>query len=183
LINPNIFLPVNLTRGRTHGMEARMDAPTFRGLKVFAQYSLNYAQAIGGRVGGFTEGEPPQPKYFFLDHDQRHSVFSGATYDWEKASAFATLVYSFGSGFPDASEDLLAPYFAGVPTCATPKCRLPAHSTLSLSLGKNLWKGFSARFELENLTNRVYPINLGSEFNGSHVSPPREVAVRLSYNF
>jgi hypothetical protein len=40
-----------------------------------------------------------------------------------------------------------------------------------------------ARLEIENLTNNVYLINLGSEFNGSHVSPPRLATVRLAYRF
>jgi hypothetical protein len=36
---------------------------------------------------------------------------------------------------------------------------------------------------IENLTNNVYPINLGSDFNGSHVSQPRMAVIRLSYRF
>lgn len=183
LINPNIFLPVNLDRGRTHGVEVRVQAPSHRGLRVFANYSLNYAQARGSRSAGFLEGEPPAPNYFFLDHDQRHAVTSGAAYEWEKWGAFVSMIYSFGSGFPDASEDLLAPYFEGAPRCATPNCRLPSHSTFSFSFGKELSSRLGARLEIENLTNRVYPINLGSEFNGSHVSPPRLLTVRLSYRF
>lgn len=183
LINPNIFLPVNLTRGRTHGVEVQVRAPRYHGLSAFGGYSLNYAQAIGGRVGGFMEGEPPESSYFSLDHDQRHSVTAGTTYDLERWGAFATAIFNYGSGFPDASEDLLAPYFGGAPTCATSRCRLPGHSTLSFSVGKKLWKGFGGRLEFENVSNRVYPINLGSEFNGSHVSAPRTITVRLNYDF
>ena len=183
LINPNIFLPVNLEHARTYGVEARVDAPAYRGLRAFANYSLNYAQAIGGRVGGFLDGEPPAAHYFFLDHDQRHAVWSGATYDWERVGAFVTALYSFGSGFPDASSELLAPYFAGVARCATRDCRLPAHSTFSFSAGKKVWRGLATRLEVENALNDVYPINLGSEFNGSHFSAPRLVTLRINYSF
>jgi hypothetical protein len=60
---------------------------------------------------------------------------------------------------------------------------LPRHSTAELTSGKKLSKSTNARLEIENWTNRVYPINLGSEFNGSHVSMPSRVTVRLAYHF
>ena len=40
-----------------------------------------------------------------------------------------------------------------------------------------------AKIEVENITNSVYPINLGSEFNGSHVSQPRLLTLRLAYRY
>jgi outer membrane receptor for ferric coprogen and ferric-rhodotorulic acid len=53
----------------------------------------------------------------------------------------------------------------------------------NVSAGKTLTRSIDARLEVENLTNRIYPINLGSEFNGSHVSAPRQVTFRLGYRF
>jgi outer membrane receptor protein involved in Fe transport len=176
LINPNIFLPVNLDRARTYGLESFVDSPSYRGLRVFMNYSLNYAQAIGGVVNGFSDGSAPESKYFFLDHDQRHQVYVGADYQMERLHAFANATFSFGSGFPDASDSLFE-------HCVTKDCRLPAHSTLNLAFGKSVANHVKARFEIENVTGHVYPINLGSEFNGSHVSAPRLVTVRLSYQF
>jgi hypothetical protein len=62
-------------------------------------------------------------------------------------------------------------------------CPLPGCSTLSFSVGKKIWKGSGARLEFENVTNRVYPINPGSEFNGTHFSAPRMLTLRLDYDF
>jgi outer membrane receptor for ferrienterochelin and colicin len=176
LINPNIFLPVNLDRARTYGVESFIEAPAYRGLRVYVNYSLNYAQAVGGVINGFNDGSPPRSNYFFLDHDQRHQVYVGADYRFEKLQAFANATYAFGSGFPDASDSLFG-------QCVTRDCRLPAHSVLSVAFGKVFASRVEAKVEIENITNRVYAINLGSEFNGSHFSPPRLFTTRLSYRF
>jgi outer membrane receptor protein involved in Fe transport len=176
LINPNIFLPVNLDRARTHGVEAQVEAPSYRGLQVRVNYSLNYAQAIGGVIHGFHDGSPPEKNYFFLDHDQRHQVYVGVDYHIEPLDAFVNATYSFGSGFPDASDGLFG-------ACVTKECRLPKHSVLNVAFGKVFAKRIDARLEVENVTNAVYPINLGSEFNGSHVSLPRQITLRLGYRF
>ena len=103
-------------------------------------------------------------------------MFAGLDYGIESLKAFANLTYSFGSGFPDASDGVFG-------TCVTAACRLPEHSEINLMFGKSLTENMDVRFEVENLTNNVYPVNLGSEFNGSHVSQPRMAAVRLSYRF
>jgi hypothetical protein len=176
LINPNIFLPVNLDRGRTHGVEAFFESSAYRGLTGFVNYSLNYAQAIGGVLYGFKDGGQAENEYFFLDHDQRHRVFAGMNYNMESLKAFLNVTYGFGSGFPDASDGVFG-------TCVTARCRLPKHSEFNLAFGKSLTDHIDARLEIENLTNNVYPINLGSEFNGSHVSSPRAATVRMSYRF
>jgi hypothetical protein len=176
LINPNIFLPVNLDRGRTHGVELFFESASYRGLSAFVNYSLNYSQAIGRVLYGFNNGEAAETEYFFLDHDQRHRVFAGLDYNFESLKAFLNLTYGFGSGFPDASDGVFG-------TCVTPSCRLPKHSEFNLSFGKSLTDNIESRLEVQNLTNNVYPINLGSEFNGSHVSAPRSVSIRMSYRF
>jgi outer membrane receptor protein involved in Fe transport len=176
LINPNIFLPVNLDRGRTHGVEALFESASFRGMRGFVNYSLNFSQAIGGILYGFNNGSEPESEYFSVDHDQRHQVFAGLDYDIESLKAFVNVTYRFGSGFPDASDGLFA-------SCVTLSCRLPKHSEFNTTFGKSLTDHIDARLEIENLTNHVYPINLGSEFNGSHVSAPRTVTMRMAYRF
>jgi outer membrane receptor protein involved in Fe transport len=176
LINPSIFLPVNLDRGRTHGVEAFFESSSYRGLSGFVNYSLNYSQAIGGVVYGFKDGSAPDKEYFFVDHDQRHRVFAGVDYNMESLKSFVNLTYGFGSGFPDASDGVFG-------TCVTRLCRLPRHSEINLTVGKSLTDHVDVRLEIENLTNNVYPVNLGSEFNGSHVSLPRTASIRMSYHF
>jgi outer membrane receptor protein involved in Fe transport len=176
LINPNIFLPVNLDRGRTHGVEVFFESSSFRGITGFVNYSLNYAQAIGGIIYGFNNGSEAEDEYFFVDHDQRHQVFAGMNYDIESLKAFVNLTYRFGSGLPDASDGVFA-------SCVTVSCRLPKHSEFNMTFGKSLTDHVDARLEIENLANTVYPINLGSDFNGSHVSAPRTVTMRMAYRF
>jgi hypothetical protein len=176
LINPNIFLPVNLDRGRTHGVEAFLETSSYHGLSGYVNYSMNYSQAVGGVVRGFDDGGGKEAEYFFVDHDQRHRAVAGATYDVESIGAFINATYNLGSGFPDSSDGLFG-------SCVTPHCRLPRHSELSLTLGKTLTDRIDARLEIENVTNNVYPINTHSDFNGSHISQPRLATLRLAYRF
>ncbi len=182
-INPNIFLPVNLDRARAYGAELLLESPQHRGFSLFLNYAYNRAQAYGGIIAGLRDGREFEPRYFSLDHDQRHAGYAGVTWRHEPTRTFVTTLYGYGSGFPDASAELLAPFFAGEPTCARRNCRLPPHHTLSFSLGKSLGDWLTLRLEVENVTNAVYPINLGSEFNGSHFSTPRQAAIRLTYRF
>src|SRR5205823_744033 len=121
LNNPNIFLPVNLDRAKTYGLESFIESPSYRGLHLYVNYSLNYAKAIGGVTNGFNDGSAPESRYFFLDHDQRHQVYVGADYRLERLRAFVNATYAFGSGFPDATDSLFG-------KCVTRGCRLPRHS-------------------------------------------------------
>lgn len=84
--------------------------------------------------------------------------------------------FAYGSGLPDASDSLFG-------ECVTKDCRLPAHAVLNLAFGKVFANRVEAKIEVENITNSVYAINLGSEFNGSHVSPPGLLTLRLSYRY
>jgi outer membrane receptor protein involved in Fe transport len=176
LINPNIFLPVNLDRARAHGVETFVESPKYRGLKAYMNYSFGYSQGFGGIIHGFHDGSAPEPRYFFLDHDQRHQLYIGANYDLERWRAFVNGNFVFGSAFPDGSDGLFG-------RCVTENCRLARHAVVNLSVGKRLNTSTDARLEIENLTNNVYPINLGSEFNGSHVSMPRVITLRVAYHF
>jgi outer membrane receptor for ferrienterochelin and colicins len=167
----NIFLPVNLERARSRGVEMFVESPRYKGLNFYVNYALYYAQAKGGITGGLIKrGEPPEPRYFFLDHDQRHTLSVGAEYHIERYQAWINANFRVGSGFPDASGTFV-------------RSRLPGHAIVDLAIGKTFFQRWEAKLELENLTNNVYPINLSSEFNGSHYSAPRLVTFRLGYRF
>jgi hypothetical protein len=176
MINPNIFLPVNLDRARAFGLETFVESPNYRGARAYVNYSFGYAQGFGGIAHGLNDGSEPEDGYFALDHDQRHQMQVGLDYELERWGGFVNGNYIFGSGFPDASDGLFW-------KCVTASCRLPKHSTFNVTVGKKLTASTDVRLEIENLTNKVYPINLGSEFNGSHVSMPRLVTVRFAYHF
>ena len=75
LINPNIFLPVNLDRARAHGVETFVESPKYLGFQAYVNYSFGYSQGFGGIVHGFNDGSVPEAKYFFLDHDQRDQLY------------------------------------------------------------------------------------------------------------
>lgn len=167
----NIFLPINLRRGRSWGVETFVESPSYKGLSVYTNYAFGYAQAKGNRTGGLISlTERPAKGFFFLDHDQRHTLSAGFNYDLERYGAWINSDVRFGSGFPDASRT-----FAGG--------RLPRHTVWDIAVGKRFAERWDFRVELENITNKVYPINLASEFNGTHYSPPRLVTFRFGYRF
>jgi len=176
LINPNIFLPINQDGARTYGVEGFIRSPEYRGVSSFLNYSYNVAQGIGGIAGGFDDGNSRVNRFFYLDHHQRNNAYLGVNYNLSEFHAFVDTIVSYGSGFPDASNNLFG-------RCVTPRCQLPAHATLGAALGKTFLNRIDARLEIENILNKVYPINLGSEFNGSHYSPPRMITLRVGCLF
>ncbi len=176
LVNPNIFLPINQDGARTYGVEAFVRSPRNHGVSSFLNYAYNVAQGIGGIASGFNDGSPRLNRFFYVDHHQRNNAYLGVNYDVTEFHAFANAIISYGSGFPDASDNLLG-------HCITPRCQLPAHATLGLALGKIFVNRLDARLEIENTFDKVFPINLGSEFNGSHYSAPCTVTLRLAYLF
>ena len=162
----NIFFPVTVERARIRGTEVTLRSPQ---LLDRAQVHLAYAnlriQGQGGVSGGLTDFSPPAG-YFYLDHDQRHTLSVGAEVRLPGRS-FAAGNVSSGSGFTDA----------GGPA------HLAGHSTIDLSLGKALGESWSVVIHGLNLANRRFLLDNSVTFCGTHYAEPRQIYVSVRYRF
>ena len=168
--NSNIFFPLTIDRARVRGWEVTINSPRLVGLAQWhLAYSHQYAQGRGAITGGLTDFAPPGPDYFFLDHDQRHTLSSGINLDlpWH---AWTSFNLSYGSGFLNG-DGFEAP------------SHLPAHTTLDLSLGKSFRENWHVTFTALNIANHHYMLDNSNTFGGTHFANPRELSVQLKYRF
>jgi outer membrane receptor protein involved in Fe transport len=165
--NSNLFIPLTIQSVRIVGYEATVRSPKlFKKIDLHLAYSHQSVEGSGGVTGGLTDFAPPDAGFFFLDHDQRHTLSTGFTAVLPHKSWLSGNV-SAGSGFLDGDGP----------------GHLPAYATLDLAVGHSFGENWSAKLTATNLTDNRYFIDRSNTFGGSHVSDPRVVSVQLRYKF
>jgi hypothetical protein len=165
--NSSLLFPVSIPRGRISGYESTLRSPTIkRHMNFYWSFSNMRAQARGGISGGLTDFKSPATDYFYMDHDQRVTLNSGANFTLPRGIwASTSLVY--GSGFlkgdgPD---------------------HMPQHATVDLSVGKDIKESWSLRFTALNIMNHQYLTGIDNSFAGTHWANPREFSVQVRHRF
>ncbi len=165
--NSNIFLPLSIQQARIRGWEATLRSPkVFKRAQIHLAYSHQRAEARGAVTGGLTDFSPPEQGYFFLDHDQRHTL-SGVLSLTIPRRTWTAANISYGSGFLDGNGP----------------GHLPAHASFDFSLGKSLGENWALVLTALNVANRRYLLDKSNSFGGTHYSDPRQLAVELRYRF
>ena len=167
--NSNIFFPLTITGARIYGWEFTLHSPRIRKRgEVTIAYSYQHAEGEGAITGGLTNFSPPSNGYFFLDHDQRHTLHTNFNLNLPFRTWAAGGLY-YGSGFSDGSSDV-------------PK-HLDPHTTSDLSLGKAFSESLSLSVTALNLTNRRFLSDNSATFGGTHYADPRQIYVQVRYRF
>src|SRR5262249_20052836 len=79
LCSSNILLPVTVDRAGIRGLDVRVDSPAlFKKVRISLIYALMKIEGQGAITGGLTDFTAP-PGFFFLDHDQRHTLMAGVS--------------------------------------------------------------------------------------------------------
>jgi outer membrane receptor protein involved in Fe transport len=165
--NSNLFIPLTIESVRILGYEATVRSPRLFGkIDLHLAYSHQSVEGSGGVTGGLTEFVPPDPGFFFLDHDQRQALSTGFTAAFDKKTWLSGNVTA-GSGFLDGDGP----------------GHLPSYATVDLAVGRSFGENWSAKITATNLTDKRYFIDRSNTFGGSHVSDPRMVALQVRYKF
>ncbi len=163
--NSNIFLPLTIAAARVDGWEMTLRSPTvFHRGRIHLAFSRQRAEGAGAVTGGLTAFSPPSG-YFLLDHDQSRTLSAGGDVNLPARAWVSANVY-YGSGFP----------IDGGPE------RLPAHTTVDLTLGKS-WERFSLAFNALNVGNRRVLLDSSDTFSGTHYLEPRQIYGEVRYRF
>ena len=99
----NILLPVTIERARIRGVDISSNSPSiFKRLRLSFIYSLLHIEGQGAITGGLTDFRAPAG-FFFLDHDQRHTLKAGVSLKlpWKLLMFEET---HYGSGFASVGE-------------------------------------------------------------------------------
>ncbi|HLJ13098.1 MAG TPA: TonB-dependent receptor [Bryobacteraceae bacterium] len=167
--NSNIFFPLSIAGARIYGWEFTLRSPRiFRRGKATIAYSYQHAEGEGAITGGLTDFSPPAEGYFFLDHDQRHTLHGN--FNWSLPwRAWASVGVYYGSGFTDGSSEI-------------PK-HLEPHTTFDLSLGKSIGEKWSVSLVGLNIANRRFLLDNSQTFGGTHYAEPRQIYLQVRYRF
>jgi outer membrane receptor protein involved in Fe transport len=165
--NSNLFFPLTIEGARITGTEVTLRAPRlFKKLDVHMVYSHQSAEGSGAVTGGLTDFTPPDAGFFFLDHDQRDTLSTGASYTLPHSSWVSGTV-SYGSGFLNGDGP----------------DHLPGYSTVDLSMGKSFGENWDVKLTGTNLANKHYFVDFSNTFGGSHFGEPLMVSAQIRYRF
>jgi hypothetical protein len=165
--NSNIALPLSIQTVRSRGQEFTLHSPEFkRRIRMHLAYANMIVQGRGGITAGLTDFAPPDEGYFYIDHDQRHTLSFGGevqlpSHVWLNGNLSA------GSGFLDGNG---------------PE-HLPKHGTLDLAAGKSLSDKISITFTALNIFNTRFLLGRENAFAGTHYNDPRQLSVQIRYRF
>jgi outer membrane receptor protein involved in Fe transport len=180
---PIILTPFNYAHGQVYGVEFTANYSVGR-FQSYANVAIQ--RAIGKDIvtGQFNFGADDlayiADHYIHLDHEQQVTGSAGASYEWQGTRLSADLLV--GSGL---RSDLTLPDGSNVPNGG----HLPYYEQVNLgashAFDRQGLKGFSARFDVINLLDKVYEIRDGTGVGvgASQFGPRRGFFVGVSQAF
>lgn len=160
-----IFIPLSDLGAIIHGTEVTLRSPRlFHVAQWRVAYSNQIAQGIGPISGGLLESAPIGK--FLLDHDQRNTLSSVLSLTLP-SRVWMTTAYQFGSGFLSGNGP----------------AHLPPHSTLDLSIGKQVRESWTISANAVNIGNTRYLLDTSNTFGGTHFVNPRQIYGEVRYRF
>lgn len=166
--NSNIFVPVTIEAARIRGTEVTVRSPRLGPTEVHLAYAHLHTEGRGGVSGGLTDFEPAEEEgYYYLDHDQRHTLAVGATTALPGHASISASV-EYGSGF-----------LAG-----DGPAHNPGHTTWNLQATKSFSdRRWSLVVSVLNLTDSRFLLDESNTFGGTHYNPPRQISFGGRYRF
>jgi hypothetical protein len=198
--NTGIVFPLAFASGDYKGWNARLDLAKTAGFRGFLSVGHTKAIYVPPLQGGLfldqgaldtITGGP-----FLIDHDQKLQAQANLQYDFGDSGFWIAANGRYDSGLvTDANpDDLLsdpdnffaAPYVVVHSGGDLDPNRIKSRKIYDFSIGADLQKykvPLSVQADLLNATNEKGLYNIESVFGGTHVVPPRMLAVRLRYAY
>jgi hypothetical protein len=199
-LNTGIVFPLAFSKGRLHGWDVRLDMAAVSGLRGYLSIGHTRAIYYGPPVGGlFLQAEALDQLAggpFLIDHDQDLQLQCGAIYNLARTGLWLGGDVRFDSGLvteaspegliDDADNAFAIPYIRVHGGSWNDPNRVAPRAIWGFSAG---FESRSAHFpvaiqiDVLNAFDRKGVYNVLSIFGGTHVIPPRTVAVRIRYRF
>ncbi|MCU1347029.1 MAG: TonB-dependent receptor [Acidobacteria bacterium] len=199
-VNTGIVFPLAFSKGNLDGWDLRLDLARTAGFRGFL--SLGHTRAVyfpplagglfldAGAIDALTGGP------FLIDHDQKLQAQGSLSYDFGSTGAWVATNVRYDSGLvtgadvasllADPDNAFAAPYIVEHSGTGLDPNRVKPRTVVDLSLGANLTQyhlPVSIQADLLNATNKKGVYNVLSTFGGTHVIPPRMLAMRVRYTF
>jgi hypothetical protein len=199
-LNTGIVFPLAFAHSHLDGWNGRLDLSETAGFRGFVSVGHTHAEYVSPLVGGLfldpgaldsLTGGP-----FLIDHDQKLQAQAALIYNIGQSGFWLGSNVRYDSGLvTDASPDELladpdnafaAPYVVVHSGTDLDPNRIKARTIVDFSIGADLQKlgtPLSIQADLLNATNQKGVYNILSVFGGTHVIPPRMLAVRVRYTY
>ncbi len=165
--NSNITLPLAIENAVIRGYEGVIRSPQmFRTLNFHLSYSNQVVKGRGIITGGLIDFKAPAEGYFYIDHDQRHTLSVGGELALP-GSAWMNTNMNWGSGF----LDLNGPQ------------HLPPHTQVDIAFGKSFTDNLSMTLSVLNIGNSRFLYGRESAFAATHYNDPRQIIGSVQYRF
>jgi Carboxypeptidase regulatory-like domain/TonB-dependent Receptor Plug Domain len=198
--NTGIVFPITFSEGRHNGWDLRLDLAATHGLRGFVSFGHTHAVYVPPPVGGlFLDAESIDAITggpFLIDHDQKLQAQGQLFWDIGRSGAWLGVNVRYDSGLvtdADPSELLqspddffAAPYVVVHSGTELDPNRIKERTIASFSAGVDFARHgvpVSVQADLLNAFDTQGVYNIQSVFGGTHVIPPRTLAVRARYSF
>lgn len=192
-LNTGVLFPIGADKGIFRGMNARLDLLPMEGFSGYLSLGRTRAIFQAPVVGGLQleAAEAAPGERFLIDHDQRLAAQVGLRYERDNFFLQAIGRYDSGLVAGDPADAAGNPDLefgsAYVRQDSEGTWRIKARSTWNFSVGKSFTlKGrhkLSLGADLLNAFDEKGLYNFLSVFGGTHVTPPRTLALRVKYEF
>jgi hypothetical protein len=199
-VNTGIVFPLAFKAGHLDGWDARLDLARTAGFRGFLSLGHTHAEYVPPLAGGLfldagaidtLTGGP-----FLIDHDQKLQAQGALSYDFGSSGVWVATNVRYDSGLvtgadiasllADPDNAFAAPYITENSGTDLDPNRVKPRTIIDFSLGADLIQyhlPLSIQADLLNATNKKGVYNILSTFGGTHVIPPRMLAMRFRYTF
>ena len=195
-----IVFPLAFAAGHLDGWNLRLDLARTAGLRGFLSLGHTHAEYVPPLRGGLFLDQGALDTItagpFLIDHDQKLQAQGALIYDIGLSGIWLGTNVRYDSGLVThaAPGDLIndpdnffaAPYIVEHANTDLDPNRIKSRTIVDFSLGADLQKyhvPLSLQADLLNATNKKGLYNIESVFGGTHVIPPRMLAVRVRYTY
>jgi carboxypeptidase family protein len=198
--NTGIVFPITFSSGRHNGWDVRLDLAETHGVRGFVSLGHTRSVYVPPPIGGLfldkakldiVTGGP-----FLIDHDQKLQAQGQLLWDLARSGLWLGAGVRYDSGLVtgvsptdlllDPDNAFAAPYIVVHAGTDLDPNRIKERTVASFSLGLDLTKHdlpVTIQADLLNAFDQKGVYNILSVFGGTHVIPPRTLALRVRYRF
>ncbi len=191
--NTGIQFPIAAAHGLFHGVNLRLDLSPLKGFTTYLSLGKTRALFVTPTVGGLLLDSPEASGVrFLIDHDQKLAAQMGLRFEHNDWYVQTLARYDSGLVAKDPSEAIGNPDLEfGIPFVRFDSgdgvWRVKPRTTWDFSFGETFKlsekRSLQASLDLLNAFDEKGLYNFLSTFGGTHVIPPRTLAVHLKYRF
>lgn len=195
-LNTGVLFPIAAAKGRFHGLDLRLDTVPMAGWSGYLSAGTVRTVYFDPTVGGLdAAGTANDTLPYLIDHDQKLTLQAGLRY--EHGGFFGQVIGRYDSGLVAGDPTGISPsdpdygfglgYIHLVHDSLGDIYRVDPRTIWNLAFGQTFHlkgrQSLEATLDVLNVFDKSAVYNFLSVFGGTHVYPPRTVAVGLKYRF